>query len=42
MRPGYAELTAQNIQQRSIGIGVDIRLDAVEAKSNAWHHWNPG
>src|SRR5882757_342356 len=37
MRPGHAELCAQNIQQRSIGIGVDLRLRAIEAKSNARH-----
>jgi hypothetical protein len=37
MRPDHTELPAQNIQQRSIGISVDIRFDAVETKPNAWH-----
>src|SRR5438067_10245930 len=33
----HAKLPAQDIQQRPIGISVDIRLDAIEAKSNTWH-----
>src|SRR3954451_11883875 len=37
MRSGHAELAAQDIEQRSIGIGVDIDLGAIEAESNAWH-----
>src|ERR1700692_2364016 len=37
MRTGQAELTAQDGQQRCIGIGVDIGLDAIEAKANTWH-----
>src|SRR3954451_23983548 len=37
MRPDHAELPTQDIQQRSIGISVDIRFDAIEAKSNTWH-----
>src|SRR6185295_13580247 len=37
MRPGDVELSAQNIQQRPIGIGVNFCLGAVKAKSNAWH-----
>src|SRR5260221_11734166 len=37
MRPGHAELLEQDIQQRSIGIGIDLSFDAIEAKLNAWH-----
>src|SRR6266404_3148163 len=37
MRAGHAELPAQDIEQRTIGIGVDINLDAIEAESDTWH-----
>src|SRR6266404_4177206 len=37
MWPGHAELPAQDIEQRTIGIGVDIGLDAIEAESDTWH-----
>ena len=35
MRTGHAERSAQDGEQRSIGIGIDIGLDAIEAESNA-------
>src|ERR1700738_238221 len=41
MRPEHAELPKQDVQQRSIGISVDIRLDAIEMKSNVWHRGGP-
>jgi len=34
MRAGDAELPAQDIEQRSIGIGVDCGLGSIEAESN--------
>jgi hypothetical protein len=37
MRAGDAELSAQYIEQRSIGIGVDCGLGAIEAESNTQH-----
>jgi hypothetical protein len=37
MRTGHAELPAQDIEKRPIGGGVDISLDAIEAKSNTRH-----
>jgi len=37
MRTGHAELPAQDIEQRSIGVGVDVSLDAIEAESNIRH-----
>jgi hypothetical protein len=37
MRTGHAELPAQDIEKGTIGVGVDISLDAIEAKSNTRH-----
>jgi hypothetical protein len=34
MRAGDTELPAQDIEQRSIGIGVDCGLGPIEAESN--------
>ncbi len=36
MRAGHAELTAQDGEQRGIRIGVDVGLDAIEAKAESW------
>jgi hypothetical protein len=42
MRAGHAELPAQDIEQGSIGIGVDNGLDAIEAEANTRHRgWDP-
>src|SRR5882757_1373474 len=41
MRPSQAERTAQDVEQGSVGIGIDGGLDAIEAKSNARHRENP-
>src|ERR1700754_169980 len=35
MRPRHPQRAAQNVEQRPVGIGVDLGLDAIEAKSNA-------
>jgi hypothetical protein len=37
MRTGHAELPAQEVEKRTIGVGVDISLDAIEAESNTRH-----
>jgi hypothetical protein len=37
MRTGYPELSAQDIEKGTIGVGVDISFDAIEAKSNTRH-----
>ena len=37
MRAGHAKRPAQGRQQRELGIGIDIGLDAIEAKSDARH-----
>jgi hypothetical protein len=37
MRAGQMQVTAQDIEQRTIGIGVDVGLDAIEAESNIRH-----
>jgi len=37
MRTRQTEMTAQNREQRRIGIGVDLGLDAVEAETNVGH-----
>src|ERR1700754_4676619 len=35
MRSRHPQLTAQNVEQRPVRIGVDLGLDAIEAKSKA-------
>src|SRR3979411_3365472 len=43
MRTGHAELPAQDIEQRSVGVAVDISLDAIEAESDTRHRkWDLG
>src|SRR5712671_851823 len=37
MRTGHAEMPAQDIEKRPIGVGVDISLNAIEAKSDTLH-----
>jgi hypothetical protein len=37
MRADDAKLPAQDFEQRSIGIGVDCGLGAIEAESNTLH-----
>jgi len=37
MRTGHAEMPAQDIEKRPIGVGVDISLNAIEAKSDMRH-----
>ena len=37
MRTGHAKRSAQDVEQRTIGIGVDVGLNAIEVKSNARH-----
>ena len=37
MGSSHVKRTAQNIEQRTIGIGVDFGLDTIEAESNTRH-----
>src|SRR5262245_13456823 len=37
MRTGETDFAAQDIQQRAVGIGVDGRIDAIQAETNLRH-----